>query len=371
MSNEFVVNTAIAIIEEDGLYRPEIQAEQLQAIFSNAELIGGIVYHVKELALASAGDPTVLMTTKKGRDAIKSAAAKVTRSRTYLDDLGKRVVAELKELPKLIDANRKSMREELDSLAALIRLPLTAFEERTKVIGNRLVELGGLPTAMANSTAEEVEIALDRLRETSINPADWDGLFDDANAIYAQVEPVLAAMVIRKRQEEANAAELARLRAESEKRAKQDAEDTRIKAAAEKEAQAALGREAEAKRQTEIASQRAAAAEADNAQLRTQVAQQASAPGRPHILPSPSAAAVVAAASPVPAIDGDRKYFVTVTAPTPELRKAVNRSVADAIDKILAAPVPEGSTQSREIVRAIIKGQIDSLQINYQLQGRE
>ena len=47
----------------------------------------------------------------KGRAAIASIAFKVTKSRTALDDAGKKLVAELKEVPKLIDAERKRMRE--------------------------------------------------------------------------------------------------------------------------------------------------------------------------------------------------------------------------------------------------------------------
>ena len=40
------------------------------------------------------------VTTKKGRDAIASMAYKVAKSKTALDDVGKELVADLKELPK-------------------------------------------------------------------------------------------------------------------------------------------------------------------------------------------------------------------------------------------------------------------------------
>ena len=40
------------------------------------------------------------VTTKKGRDAIASIAYKVAKSKTALDNLGKELVSELKELPK-------------------------------------------------------------------------------------------------------------------------------------------------------------------------------------------------------------------------------------------------------------------------------
>ncbi|OCS62006.1 hypothetical protein BBZ50_02590 [Escherichia coli] len=46
------------------------------------------------------------ITTAKGRKEIASLAYKVAQTKTYLDGLGKDLVAELKEIPKLIDANR-------------------------------------------------------------------------------------------------------------------------------------------------------------------------------------------------------------------------------------------------------------------------
>ncbi|EGT6367902.1 cell envelope biogenesis protein TolA, partial [Escherichia coli] len=49
------------------------------------------------------------ITTAKGRKEIAYLAYKVAQTKTYLDGLGKDLVAELKEIPKLIDANRKTV----------------------------------------------------------------------------------------------------------------------------------------------------------------------------------------------------------------------------------------------------------------------
>ena len=70
--------------------------------------------------------------TPKGREAIKSQAYKVTRAKTYLDDTGKGVVAELKDLPKKIDANRKAARDFLDALIDEIRQPVAEWEAEEK-----------------------------------------------------------------------------------------------------------------------------------------------------------------------------------------------------------------------------------------------
>ena len=56
--------------------------------------------------------------TRKGREAIASIAYKVARSKTALDNVGKELVAELKEVPKKIDAERKRMRDLLDGWQA-------------------------------------------------------------------------------------------------------------------------------------------------------------------------------------------------------------------------------------------------------------
>lgn len=44
------------------------------------------------------------ISTRKGREAIASMAYAVARSKTALDDVGKKLVADLKEVPKKIDA---------------------------------------------------------------------------------------------------------------------------------------------------------------------------------------------------------------------------------------------------------------------------
>lgn len=66
--------------------------------------------------------------TDKGRKAIASIAAKVSKSKTYLDGLGKEMVSVWKNQSKVVDAERKKMRDDLDDLKAKIRQPLTDYE---------------------------------------------------------------------------------------------------------------------------------------------------------------------------------------------------------------------------------------------------
>ncbi|MEN6384608.1 MAG: hypothetical protein ABFD79_05365, partial [Phycisphaerales bacterium] len=72
------------------------------------------------------------VTTVQGREDIRSLAYKIARSKTIIDDLGKGVKEEWMEKCKAIDAERKIIREDLESLQEAIRKPLTDFENKEK-----------------------------------------------------------------------------------------------------------------------------------------------------------------------------------------------------------------------------------------------
>ena len=57
-----------------------------------------------------------------------SLARKVASTKTYLDGLGKDLVAKWKASAKVVDQNRKQMRDRLDELKELARKPLTEWE---------------------------------------------------------------------------------------------------------------------------------------------------------------------------------------------------------------------------------------------------
>jgi len=109
------------VTEEKGLIVPEkINAV---TIFSEGKvdpLIEEITKKAKELVPDTS--------TGKGRDAIKSMAYKVTRSKTYLDDLGKQLVADKKAEIKKVEASRKIIRDKLDALRDKVKKPLTDWE---------------------------------------------------------------------------------------------------------------------------------------------------------------------------------------------------------------------------------------------------
>ncbi|MDL7188982.1 cell envelope biogenesis protein TolA [Escherichia coli] len=102
-----------------------IEKSNAMTVFQSADQIEEILQKVEREVMSFVPD----ITTAKGRKEIASLAYKVAQTKTYLDGLGKDLVAELKEIPKLIDANRKTVRDRLDELKAKARQPLTDYEE--------------------------------------------------------------------------------------------------------------------------------------------------------------------------------------------------------------------------------------------------
>ena len=101
-----------------------IEKSSAMAVFTNNEQLDPIIEKIEKEARSLVQD----VSTKKGRDAIASMAHKVARSKTYIDNAGKDLVAELKALPKQIDESRRIVRERLDALKDEVRRPLTEWE---------------------------------------------------------------------------------------------------------------------------------------------------------------------------------------------------------------------------------------------------
>lgn len=101
-----------------------IEKKNAMAVFTNNDQLDPLIEAIEREARSLVPD----VITKKGRDAIASMAHKVARSKTYIDNAGKDLVAELKALPKQIDESRRVVRERLDALKDEVRRPLTEWE---------------------------------------------------------------------------------------------------------------------------------------------------------------------------------------------------------------------------------------------------
>lgn len=114
-----------------------IEKSNAMAVFTTKEQFDPIIEAIEKEARSLVPD----VSTKKGRDAIASMAHKVARSKTYIDNAGKDLVAELKALPKQIDESRRLVRERLDLLKDEVRRPLTEWEaEQERIAAEKAAE---------------------------------------------------------------------------------------------------------------------------------------------------------------------------------------------------------------------------------------
>lgn len=205
------------------------------------------------------------ISTKKGRDAIASIAFKVAKSKTYLDGVGKDLVAELKELPKKIDASRKEMRDTLDAWRDEVRKPLTDWEQaeadRVKAHQDAIEAMATLGTDLDGLPLDSLKANLEQVSKVDLGDH-WQEFAALAGTVKDKAISALNRAIEAREKYDAEQAELARLRAEEEIRAQKErdeaiaresAEQERIKAerAAQAERDAATKREAEAKAESE------------------------------------------------------------------------------------------------------------------------
>ena len=193
-------------------------------------------------------------TTDAGRKQIKSFAHKITKSKTALEEVGKALAAEQKEIPKKIDAARRLLKETLDRWHEEVRQPVTewesAEEDRVNRIKADLAELEGTisdPEWMGRSS----ECLRDRLVEIErqeITEAAFNEYLGAAEELKAKAVATLKERVGVAEKRESEQAELAALRAkeaarEAEERAEQLRKEGERRAREEAEADARVEKE--------------------------------------------------------------------------------------------------------------------------------
>lgn len=217
-----------------------IEKQNAMAVFTTKEQLDPIIEAIEKEARSLVPD----VSTRKGRDAIASMAHKVARSKTYIDNAGKDLVAELKALPKQIDESRRIVRERLDALKDEVRCPLTEWEAEQERIKAE--------EAMNSLHAEALEMNIK---------------FDQELAAKFEADHEMALLMNdkfdRDREEQRRQAEQAqrerdeRLKQEAAEQARRDAE-----AKHKAELEAAARREAEEKARAELAERQRIEAEA-------------------------------------------------------------------------------------------------------------
>ena len=181
------------------------------------------------------------VTTKKGRDAIGSLAAKVSKSKTIAEKYAKDLVAEEKARIKLVDDDRIQFVKRMDALRDEILAPRDAWEQAEKdrvakhehhIATIRMVSV--LATAADSElTALTIKEAIETL-ENRVIDSSFEEYEEQAKlAKFETLEVLRKALGVREKYE-AEQAELERLRIAEQQRIQQEREAQIAREAAEK-----------------------------------------------------------------------------------------------------------------------------------------
>ncbi|EOF7604962.1 hypothetical protein ACK2KQ_001161 [Citrobacter freundii] len=225
-----------------------IEKSSAMAVFTNNEQLDPIIEKIEKEARSLVPD----VSTKKGRDAIASMAHKVARSKTYIDNAGKDLVAELKALPKQIDESRRIVRERLDALKDEVRRPLTEWEaEQERIKAEEAAKIKAEEDRKKFESDHEIALlmndAFDREltekkaeeeRQRIAHEEELKRQAADQAKREAEEKAAAELAAAKKREEDAIAAKAQAelLAKQAQERAEQEAKDAAAKAEAEKKA---------------------------------------------------------------------------------------------------------------------------------------
>lgn len=205
-------------------------------VFTTPGTVDGLLASIRTEALR---DFTPDLATDKGRKAIASRAYRVAKTKAFLDTLGKEEVARLKELPRLVDAGRKTLRDGLDALADEIRKPLTEWERARAAWKGALDRIQNLPATLFNADSSILDREIATLQDLPTGPEHWEEMAQEAASVKAATLPTLEEMREKAKKAEAERAELERLRSEKEAREKAEREEALRKEGEERARKAA------------------------------------------------------------------------------------------------------------------------------------
>ncbi|HHO0758305.1 TPA: hypothetical protein ACRTNY_001366 [Aeromonas hydrophila] len=237
------------------------------ALFTEGQGVAELLADIRQKATSLVPD----ITTPKGRKEIASVAHAVARTKTYLDGLGKELTDQYKEIPKRIDANRKTLRDTLDTLKDEVRAPLTQYEAaeeaRVAALQSRLARLNELGSyASIEIAAADLQVMLNEVEQNALDDT-WQELLPQATVAKELAAKRLGEALAARQKYEAEQAELEQLRQKQAEQDRIDRERLIAEQAAEQarreeenrqrlEREAAQHREQEAQRQAQVARER-------------------------------------------------------------------------------------------------------------------
>ena len=351
------IQTVPSIKVEEDYSVTVVNKASLLSFFKDGANLDGLYNVVQAKARALVAE----VTTADGVSKIKSTARQIASIKKRVDDIGKDVVAELKDLPKQIDANRKKWREDMETLQEEIRRPVTEIEERQAEIE----EIRATHGKLALSGSEEIKAAIESIDKIELTGDKWKESLEDATAAVTAEKGALEVMLNAALKKEAEARELEELRKnqeeaeriireqkireESERKAREEAEARAAaeKARLEREKAEAERKAAEAERAAQEAREREAEARRNQATASVDNGAQATAPVK----------------RPSRWTDEQKKVNSAILARFAEIiRASLPKHIAGHSDQGYELAANEAA---KEIIKAIACGKIENIKVEY------
>lgn len=344
----------IALVENEAGMGIVLQGDRdrIEAAFVSDTGLVSLGDAVEKIARGLVAD----VTTKDGVKQIKAMARKIASVKVSVDNIGKKVVAELKERPRLIDRHRAEFRTRLEALQEEIRRPVTEIEARETEV-RRLLDY---PQGLADASSDEIRAAIERLEKEDLSEGHWKETLEKALNAGAKTSNTLQSMLSAAEKREKDAAELERLRVENERLAREQERERIRKEAEEKarkeaesrsaaELEAARLREERANKEAAAAKERAAEAERKTAEARETKVD----------------ASAAAQASPLPQ-EKESKWSPKAVDDREETqrRKVCNREAAEDIATMIFGAGERDV--ARAIIAGIIRGNVRHVCMNYE-----
>lgn len=300
--------------------------------------------------------------SKTGREAIKSLAYKVVRTKTALIAQGKTLTEGWREQTKKVNAACNTIEERLDALRDEVRKPVDEWEkaEEDRVDGHKenlqyLIDLAKI--GLGRSSTEYRELLEDAQNQPT--GATWEEFAQQASVAREDAIETLTRMLKIAEKQEADAAELEKLRAEAAEREAADAERLAADNAAKEEAERKNAREAEEARIAEEARKQAEDEAAERVAAAERKAKEAEESAKKAIEDAEATAAEERrkAAAEQAAADAEQKRRDA----DKEHRRKVNTAIVNELMDCAGITADQG----QKIVTAIVSGLVPNVTLKY------
>lgn len=221
------------------------------------ELYAQFVANLKASVAAFVPD----LSTATSRKKIASEAYAITRKKTAIDEAGKKLNEDARKQIGVVDAKRRTVREDLDALSAEARRPLDQWETQEKArvdyCKGFLKAIEDCGNGIIGGETYPFPILFREMEEKLIVTAELGEFEDQARVAHRIATDKLNAAYEAHMRSEADRIELEKLRAEKEERDRAEAEriekERVAKEAAEREAREKAEYAENVKRQAEVA----------------------------------------------------------------------------------------------------------------------